>query len=921
MIELVRGADGDVKQLRLHILVACALAIVLWGAPTHSLQNVLSDWRFRATERQPTGDVVVVAIDPKSIAQIGVWPWRRSLHARLLAKLQSAGVSEIAFDIDFSTPSDPGEDNALAKALGEAGGSAILPAFGQTVHDAAGNSSLFVNRPISLFADRSWSALVNVEIEPDGLVRRYPFGEVCSGRFEPAMAAMLAGQYEQALPPFLIDFGIRETSIPVVSYVDVLNGEPGILRLLKDRKIIVGGTALELGDRFSVPNGRVVSGPMLQALAAESILQNRALRTNSPWLTLLGLLGIGVLATLLLRYCSMGRAAAILAATAFAIELTALALQQDLALILNTLPFHTAITAYLLAIALQEIDLRGLLTRAAERRFRNIAMAIGDGLVCVDKAGQVTVWNPAAETIFGYSTDDAIGRGFDELLARQNGSALTRDIAALTGRTVELQGRRSNGEIFPLEACFSTWSGAEGTQIGVVLRDISERKREAERIKYLAEHDTLTGLANRDALRTHLVEGLSRPSQAIGVLTLSIDNFQRLNAMLGNDSGDALLRAFADRLCAIEGGPWFVARLDGSEFALAIDDADVSGIAALADRLIAAFSVEPLPAVRSKHHAKISIGAAIASESCGSADQLLGDSLLALHRAKSMQAVNRSYVLFTQTIRDEIEARAALELELVGALANGEFELFYQPQVRLTDQTVVGAEALIRWHHPRRGLIPPGQFMPVANASAIANQLAGWVLRTACQQARRWERAGFPLRIAVNLSPSQFEIGDLADSVDQALRESGLKADLLELEVTENIFLDSTSSVLNVLDRIRSLGVRVVFDDFGTGYASLAYLKKFPIDGLKIDRSFVMGLVRDADDAAIVESTISLSKKLNLAVIAEGIEDRATAALLLALGCEEGQGYYYGKPIPANEFTTTFLTGEPRDRTRQITAA
>jgi EAL domain-containing protein (putative c-di-GMP-specific phosphodiesterase class I) len=211
--------------------------------------------------------------------------------------------------------------------------------------------------------------------------------------------------------------------------------------------------------------------------------------------------------------------------------------------------------------------------------------------------------------------------------------------------------------------------------------------------------------------------------------------------------------------------------------------------------------------------------------------------------------------------------------------------------------------------------------MPVANASSIANPLSAWVLRTACQQARRWERAGFSLRIAVNLSPSQFEVGDLASSVDQALRDSNLKADLLELEVTENIFLDSTSSVLNMLDRIRSLGVRVVFDDFGTGYASLAYLKKFPIDGLKIDRSFVMGLVRDADDAAIVESTISLSKKLKLAVIAEGIEDGATAALLLALGCEEGQGYYFGKPMPASEFTTTFLTDEPRQRSRQITAA
>ncbi len=893
--------------------------MLLLSGPLRNVQQV-SDWRFRATEHEATGDVVVVAIDPKSIARIGVWPWRRSLHAQLLAKLQSAGVSEIAFDIDFSTPSDPSEDDAFAKGLAEAGGSVILPVFGQSVRDASGTRSLFVNRPIPLFADRSWSALVNVEVEPDGLVRRYPFGELCSGQFQPAMAAMLAGRDEQNAPPFLIDFGIRETSIPVVSYVDVLNGDATTLQQLKEKKVIVGGTALELGDRFSVPNGRVVPGSMLQALAAESILQNRALRADSPWFTLLGLLGIAALASLLLRHCSMARSAVVLAAAAFAIELTALALQQNLPLVLNTLPFHAAISTYLLAIALQEIDLRGLLTRAAERRFRNIAMAIGDGLVCLDKAGQITVWNPAAANIFGYSIEDAIGRPFDDLLAQQTGSP-TEDIATLTGRTVELQGRRGNGEVFPLEACFSSWHGAEGFQVGVILRDISVRKREAEHIKYLAEHDTLTGLPNRDALRVHLADGLSRASQAIGVLTLSIDNFQRLNAMLGNDSGDALLRVFAERLRAIGEASGFVARLDGSEFAVAIGNADAASVAALAERLVAAFAAEPLPAGPSKHHVKISIGAAIASENCRSADHLLGDSLLALHRAKSAGPVNRNHVLFTQSIRDEIEARTSLELELVGALAKGEFELFYQPQVRLSDQTVVGAEALIRWRHPRRGLVPPGQFMPVANASSIANQLSAWVMRTACQQARRWERAGFPLRIAVNLSPSQFEVGDLAASVDQALRETNLKADLLELEVTENIFLDSTSSVLNMLDRVRSLGVRVVFDDFGTGYASLAYLKKFPIDGLKIDRSFVMGLARDADDAAIVESTISLSKKLKLAVIAEGIEDSATAALLIALGCEEGQGYHFGKPVPANEFTATFLTGEPRHRPRQITAA
>lgn len=914
------------KQLRLHIFVVCALAVVLATGLPHGLLHALSDWRFKAAERQASGDVVVVAIDPQSLARIGVWPWPRGLHGQLLAKLQSAGVSEIAFDIDFSSASDPDQDNALAKAFGVAGGSVILPAFRQPMRDAAGAPSLFVNRPLALLADRSWSALVNVDVEPDGLVRRYPFGEFRDGQFVPSMAAMLAGRDEQNAPPFLIDFGIRVASIPVVSYVDVLNGEPAALRQLKDKKVIVGSTALELGDRFSVPNGRVVSGPVLQALAAEAILQNRALRPTPRWLTLIGLLAIGALAAMLLRQCSMARSAAALAVAAVAIELIALVIQQNAPLLLNTMPLQATIAFYLLAIALQEIDLRGLVTRAAERRFRNIAMAIGDGLVCTDKAGLITVWNPAAAGIFGYRGEEAIGRPFDDLLARRPAElSSTVETASRAGTTVELQGRRKNGEIFPLEACFSTWNGAEGVQVGVVMRDISVRKREAERIKYLAEHDTLTGLPNRNALCAYLTQGLSQSpnaARAIGVLTLSIDNFERLNDVHGNDHGDAVLRAFAERLRAIDGIAGFPARLEGNEFAFAVADADLSYVAALSDRIVATLAAEPLAADSNRHHVKVSIGAALAFNGCLSAEQLLGDSLLALHRARLAVHGGRSHVLFTPSIRDELEARATLEQELVAALANDEFELFYQPQVRLADHAVVGAEALIRWRHPRRGLVPPGQFMPVANASSIANPLAEWVLRTACRQARRWERAGFPLRIAVNLSPSQFEVGDLAASVGDALRESELTAALLELEVTENIFLDTTSNVLDALNGIRSLGVRVVFDDFGTGYASLAYLKKFPIDGLKIDRSFVMELARDADDAAIVESTISLSKKLNLAVIAEGIEDRATAALLVAMGCEEGQGFHFGKPMPAIEFTTTFLTRESRDqRSLQITAA
>jgi EAL domain-containing protein (putative c-di-GMP-specific phosphodiesterase class I) len=265
-------------------------------------------------------------------------------------------------------------------------------------------------------------------------------------------------------------------------------------------------------------------------------------------------------------------------------------------------------------------------------------------------------------------------------------------------------------------------------------------------------------------------------------------------------------------------------------------------------------------------------------------------------------------VLFEDSIRRDLETRLTLEAELALAVNRGEFELFYQPQVHLADGRLIGAEALIRWHHPIRGLISPAGFMPVVNTSPISERIAKWVLNTACAKAAAWERSGHTVRIGVNLSPSMFRSGDLADTVQQALASSGLSPTNLELEVTEDILLHDEKAALDTFLAIQKLGVRIVFDDFGTGFASLSYLKKFPLDGLKIDQSFVFGLLANPDDAAIVSSTIGLSRQLGLSVIAEGIEDRATADFLVKMGCEEGQGYFFGRPVPARDFEDRFLS-------------
>ena len=319
------------KKYRPHFLVFCVLALILLTGMHNALQNALTDMRFGWFPRQASGKIVLVAIDPHSIETIGVWPWPRRLHADLIDRLESAGASDIAFDVDFSSPSDPAFDQALVDALQRAGGSVVLPAFTQLVGDSENGKTIFVNRPLPQFGEHAWPAVVNVAVESDGLVRRYSYGEILDGKFLPSMGALLAGKDKSKKEPLQIDFNIRADTLPTVSYVDVLRGDPVALRTLKDKKVVIGATAIELGDRFNVPNGRVIPGPILQMLAAELILQNRMLHTSSNVVTWGGLGIIVFLMVVLWRRLTASLRVAVLVGLAIAAELGAIFLQAQVA--------------------------------------------------------------------------------------------------------------------------------------------------------------------------------------------------------------------------------------------------------------------------------------------------------------------------------------------------------------------------------------------------------------------------------------------------------------------------------------------------------------------------------------------------------------------------------------------------------------
>jgi diguanylate cyclase (GGDEF)-like protein/PAS domain S-box-containing protein len=902
-----------VKRYRPFILLCCALAFAMASGAHSGLQRTLSDARFALLKRPATGGIAFVAVDSPSIEHIGVWPWPRQTHARLLDELRKAGAATIAFDIDFSSPSKPAADAAFAAARRRAGGSVVLPVFQQVVNGPHGRV-LHASRPLPQFARNAWTGLVNVSADADGIVRRYPYGQRIEGQFVPSLGAMLASSYNQAESALRIDFAVDPASVPTFSYGDVLSGKPEVLARLKGKAVIVGAQAIELGDRLNIPGGRIIPGAMLQALAAESILQHRALHAPSPLAT--GGLLLVILALIALTWRRLGltaRTTGLLCLSAAA-EAAAIYVQSRFPVVLDTALVHIAVITCVVAGVLDEVDLRALLSAISERRFHRIAMSLGDGLVCIDHEGLVTFCNRNAASIFGYAPDELVGLPAESLYRSDDPSFSlvsppNADLQATGGVLLELDGRRKGGEIFPLEVCISEWQGMDGRQYGAIIRDITERKREAARVLYLAEHDSLTGLLNRNKLHQLLSANLTRQGAAeTAVLMLDLDKFKHINDTLGHASGDSVLRGVAQTLRETAGPDAAIARLGGDEFVIVLHaEAALDSAKGLAERLCDAFR-ETLFAVGVRQ-LRVDVSAGIAgSAGCRDADELLGNADLALYQSKARG--RGGSLVFEPAFRSRLENRLALEAELVLAADNDEFELFYQPQIDLSDGCIVGAEALIRWRHPERGIVLPDQFMPVVNASSISDAIGLWAMRTACAQARRWERQGHPLRIAVNLAPSQFLTDDLPAIVQHVLGETELPPHLLELEVTENILIEDDEMALGVFRRIQKLGVHIAFDDFGTGYGSLISLKKFPLNRLKIDKSFVMNMRADPDDMAIVSATIGMARLLGLAVIAEGIEDADTAAILAEKGCHEGQGYLYGRPMPASDFER--LLGTPR---------
>ena len=441
--------------------------------------------------------------------------------------------------------------------------------------------------------------------------------------------------------------------------------------------------------------------------------------------------------------------------------------------------------------------------------------------------------------------------------------------------------------------------------------DITERKLTEQRVHHVAQHDVLTGLPNRSLLQDRLSQSIafaSRSDRPVWVMLIDLDRFKFVNDSMGHKAGDVLLVTVAARLRASLRDADTVARLSGDEFVVILNEhADEPLSPAVVQRIMDAVA-QPVMLGNKEFFVTCSVGVAVFPTEGTLSENLIEHADIAMYRAKKLGRNN--FQFFTPSMNDEAMERVRIEGALRNALERDEFVLHYQPQVDMKTGQIVGMEALIRWNHPELGMVPPGRFVGVAEETGLIVPIGAWVMRTACAQNKAWQLAGYPrLRVAVNLSARQFGAANLMASLEATLQETGLDAACLEIELTESLFMSDVTPAVELLHRMKALGVNLSIDDFGTGYSSFSYLSRFPIDVLKIDRSFVADITHDANDAAIVTSIIALAHNLKLAVIAEGVETLAQLDYLRSHGCDEMQGYYFSKPVPADQFEALLAEG------------
>jgi diguanylate cyclase (GGDEF)-like protein/PAS domain S-box-containing protein len=558
--------------------------------------------------------------------------------------------------------------------------------------------------------------------------------------------------------------------------------------------------------------------------------------------------------------------------------------------------------------AIERKQLKEALFEEKERAQVTLA-SIGDAVICTSSAGVITFLNVVAERLTGWSWSEAVGVEMSEVFR------LRGEIIDGVPRPPHMVLIRRDGVEIAVEESIAPIHDRHGHETGavVVFRDVSAARAMARDLLHSARHDVLTGLPNRFTLNDRLGQAIAlarRRSTSLAVLYLDLDGFKHINDSLGHTFGDKLLRSVSERIVGCARRTDTVSRQGGDEFVVLLSETSSAEDAAIAARRMLQAVAAPHTIEDHELHLTTSIGISVYPDDGADAGELLRSADIAMYQAKENGRSN--YQFFKPDMNKRAMERHLIEEHLRRAIERDQLSLHFQPKIDFRTGAIVGAEALLRWTHPTRGAVGPAQFIPVAEACGLIVPIGRWVLRRACAQARAWIDAGLPVgTMAVNVSAIEFRDRDFLAVLFATLAETGLDPTLLQLELTESVLMKQPESAAKILATLRDRGVQVAVDDFGTGYSSLSYLRRFPIDALKIDQSFVGHICTTPDDASIVTAVIGMAQSLRLRVIAEGVETHAQMAFLQAHACDEAQGYYFSRPMPALQYADLLAGSAP----------
>ncbi len=914
------------------LLVAAAIALD-WSGSAWRLDNLVYDELAQLNTQPSDDDIVIVAIDEASLTALGRWPWPRRLHAEAIEILDQSGAKAVGMDLILAEPDfqDPEGDDLLAARM-RAYGRVVLPVLPEAT---AAMGPLRETQPIPVLA-ASAAALghVDQEIEPDGIVRyaflkgglgapRWPHFAVAVQR----IAEAGSGDLTSTKPTEGGGAWVRSDRVGIpfagppghftrISYIDVLRGELDE-DALRGRIVLIGVTAAGLGHPVPTPQSGEREGMpgvevIANVLAAERSGQFINTLPASLGLPLSG--AIAMLPALLFPLLPTQRVLPV------AFGLLAVPLAISALLLWGAHLWFAPMSAFAVLAASYPLWSWRALHRLAASLARERSQAVvtlqtlNEAVVIADDDGVVKYLNPAAEQLTNWDAKTAHGRPWQEVLdliderdgtpirtlfrgkhSHQAASDLPKYSYLTTRNGI---GRRVRGSV----ANMASNESPRGTVL--TFTDVTEERRLVQHIEYQATHDPLTGLPNRALVKDRLRQALARAERgktSVALLFADLDDFKRINDSLGHAAGDALLHDVGMRFQSALREEDSVARIGGDEFVFVIErlghEEEVTDVALkLIGCLAAPFSVEKHETIVS-----VSIGVCVYPRDGADAETLLRHADMAMYRAKEQGGNGFRY--FRPAMNVQAQVRFTLGNDLQRALPLDQLRLHYQPIIGLESGRIVGAEALLRWEHPSRGLLPPAEFIPIAEHSGLIVPIGAWVLRTACSTLQRWRQTSKEtLRMAVNLSPRQFHEPGLAERLEAILRDTGLPPGLLEIEITEDLLMSDIEPAKRNLQKMADMGVAIAIDDFGVGYSSLGYLRRFPVDRLKIDRAFVHDILNNADGAAIVRAIAALGQSLRLQLTAEGIELPAQVDFFRELGVAEAQGFLFHRPVDRAAF-------------------